>query len=397
LLDSDKIHIHYKNITKAKQKNKIEKYTYDDFNFFMWDYEEQTKIKHKVLEEYLFVWAIKLGSTNLINYYDGFSGCGAYYNKEKNELNYGSPIIAIQQFTKAKKGKQSTFYFNEKEICNIDNLKKIVIYKNFPTNNIKYSTGEFEINIIPFLEDLEKNPRPTFFMIDPFGINVSFETIKRIMGIPKTEVFFNFMYNFTRRFTTIRNVEENLTNLFGTDRWKEYKDTKLEIKEDALKGLYREQLKSCSKYVYQYRMSFPNQNKTYYYLFHATNNREGCSILKDAFAKINYGNVEFLGPNQPHPEQLNLIDFNAEKIQNLKQQIWDDYKGQTIEYGKIIDKYIDSTIYLERHIREAIKAMDKEFLDIEHVTTKRTVDVGDIIKFYDTQIKKITNSQIKLF
>ena len=119
--------------------------------------------------------------------------------------------------------------------------------------------------------------------------------------------------------------------------------------------------------------------------------------MKDAFAKINVGNVEFLGPNQPNPEQLNLIDFNLEKIQNLKSLIWEKYKGQTIEYGNIVDTYIDSTPYLERHIREAIKDMDKEFLDVQHIKTKTTVNIGDIINFYEIPVKKIRSAQISLF
>ena len=290
MLDISKLHAHYKK-SKPNKKPKIEKYTYDDFDFYMWEYEEQTKIKHRVLEEYLFVWATKLGSANDIIYYDGFSGCGAYYNSTENELNYGSPIIAKQQFAKARRDSRSVFYFNEKYNYNIENLKKVFIYAGISSNNINYTQGDFETNITPFLETLEKNPKPTFFMIDPYGINVNFETIKRIMKIPKTEVFFNFMYNFPRRFTTKSSVEANLTNLFGTEKWMDYKDYKLEAKENALKELYREQLKTCSDYVYQYRMCFPNDKRTYYYLFHATNNREGCAIMKDAFAKINFGNV----------------------------------------------------------------------------------------------------------
>lgn len=399
MLDSDKLHIQYKP-TKPNQKPKIGKYTYDDFDFYMWDYEEQTKVKHKVLEEYLFVWATKLGSVNDIVYYDGFSGCGAYYNSTSNELNYGSPVIAKQQFAQAKRDNKSLFYFNEKQACNIDNLKRVFQYAGVSSHNINYTEGEFETNIIPFLENLEKNPKPTFFMIDPFGINVNFKTIQRIMNIPKTEVLFNFMYNFTRRFTTKQSVETTLTNLFGTDKWKEYKDYKSEQKENALKELYREQLKTCSDYVYQYRMCFPNDKRTYYYLFHATNNREGCSIMKDAFAKINYGNVEFLGPNQPNPEQLSF-DLNDMKIDNLKSLIWNECKGKIMQYSEIIDKFIDSTPYLERHIRQAILSLENEYLKITRINQKsRTVKLFDKIEFFDEyqpKPKMVIGTQQKLF
>lgn len=220
-------------------------------------------------------------------------------------------------------------------------------------------------------------------MIDPFGINAHFSTIERIMKIPKTEVFFNFMYNFTRRFTGYKNSEEIITKLFGTENWLQFKSLNGDLKETALRDLYRLQLKNCAKYVYQYRMSFPNDKRTYYYLFHATNNREGCSIMKDAFAKINFGKVEFLGPNQPNPEQLALWDQTQDKIEQLKLLIWAEYQGKSVLYDEIVDKYIDSSTFLQRHIKKAIVSMQEEYLVIEHKkTSTRTVDFGDTVKFF---------------
>ena len=380
MLDTNKLHLIY----QKNKNNKIEKYIYDDFDFYMWPYEEQTKVKHKVLQEYLYVWAVKLGSSNDIIYYDGFSGCGAYYNSEEHDLNVGSPIIAKQQFLRAKRGSRSSFYFNDKYEENIENLKKVFIKSNTPTNNIIYTIGEFEDNIREFLNKLEKNPKPTFFMIDPFGINAHFATIERIMKIPKTEVFFNFMYNFTRRFTSYKNTEDNITNLFGTNEWLQFKSLNGNAKETALRDLYRHQLKKCAKYVYQYRMSFPNDKRTYYYLFHASNNRDGCSIMKDAFAKINLGNVEFLGPNQPNPNQIALWDLTLDKIETLKSQIWDEFKGQTILYKDIVDRYIDTTTYLERHIKQAILKLKGEYATFIHANPKtKTIDYDDSISFFE--------------
>lgn len=379
MLDSNKLH----EIYHKYKKNKVEKYIYNDFNFYMWPYETQTKVKHKVLEEYLYVWATKLGSANDIIYYDGFSGCGAYYDSKEKELNYGSPIIAKQQFLKAKRTNRSFFYFNDKYEENIENLKKVFVNSSIPTGNITYTIGEFEDNIGAFLDQLEKNPKPTFFMIDPFGINAHFSTIERIMKIPKTGVFFNFMYNFTRRFTGYKNTEENITELFGTGDWIQFKSLNGKAKETALRDLYRQQLKKCAKYVYQYRMSFPNDKRTYYYLFHASNNRDGCSIMKDAFAKINLGNVEFLGPNQPNPDQLALWDQTQDKIEQLKSLIWTEYQGKSVLYDEIVDNYIDSSIFLQRHIKKAIVSMQDEYLILEHKkSSTRTVDFGDIVKFF---------------
>ena len=179
-----------------------------------------------------------------------------------------------------------------------------------------------------------------------------------------------------------------MTSNAGSDRGENLmgfgKSTLTATKEKALKELYREQLKTCSDYVYQYRMCFPNDKRTYYYLFHATNNREGCSIMKDSFAKINYGNVEFLGPNQPNPNQLAIWDLTTEKIDTLKQQIWNELKGQTILYKDIVDRYIDTTAYLERHIKNAVLQLNEEYANFIHVNPKtRTINYEDTVIFFD--------------
>ena len=41
--------------------------------------------------------------------------------------------------------------------------------------------------------------------------------------------------------------------------------------------------------------------------------------------------------------------------------------------------------------------MDKEFLDVQHIKTKTTVNIGDIINFYEIPVKKIRSAQISLF
>lgn len=105
--------------------------------------------------------------------------------------------------------------------------------------------------------------------------------------------------------------------------------------------------------------------------------------MKDAFAKINFGKVEFLGPNQPNPEQLALWDQTQDKIEQLKLLIWAEYQGKSVLYDEIVDKYIDSSTFLQRHIKKAIVSMQEEYLVIEHKkTSTRTVDFGDTVKFF---------------
>ena len=91
-VDPSKITIEY-NLTGSK-KGKIKRILYQDLDFFLWPYEEQTKIKHFVFKEYFNVWVKKLGKFHNLNYIDGFGGCGAYCDLTSNEIYFGSPILA---------------------------------------------------------------------------------------------------------------------------------------------------------------------------------------------------------------------------------------------------------------------------------------------------------------
>ena len=62
----------------------------DGYDFFFWNYEGQTKMKHEVLEEYVDKWVKIVGCYHKLNYFDCFGGCGAYI--ENDNIYYGSPI-----------------------------------------------------------------------------------------------------------------------------------------------------------------------------------------------------------------------------------------------------------------------------------------------------------------
>lgn len=267
--------------------------------------------------------------------------------------------------------------------------------------NISICKGEFEECVNGFLDKLEKDPVPTFFLIDPFGFSsIKYETLNRIMKIPKTEILLNFMYNAISRFITYEGIEQTLTDLFGCETWKQCRDHSGKLKEQEVVNLFRKNLKKFSNYVYQYSLSFQDKNRTYYYLFHMTNNLKGCSIMKSAFAKINFGEVKFLGPNQPNPNQLCLINKSDNKIESAKNYLIKNYAGKTITFEDLVQENIDKTEFLESHIKSAVKNLENSHLQIQRVgktekgkiRTNKGVKEQDIITF-----NKELNLQTKLF
>jgi len=69
----------------------MEKIYREGYNFFFWEYEPQTKIKHFVFQEYFDKWVKILGKWNELNYFDCYAGSGAYL--EKDNIYYGSPRL----------------------------------------------------------------------------------------------------------------------------------------------------------------------------------------------------------------------------------------------------------------------------------------------------------------
>ncbi|MDA8214888.1 MAG: three-Cys-motif partner protein TcmP [Nitrospiraceae bacterium] len=361
----------------------MEKIYKNGYDFFFWPYEPQTKIKHFVFKEYFNAWVTILGKWNELNYFDCFAGSGAYI--ENDNIYFGSPVLAAEVVEKHKEnlGRKVNIVLIEQDKDNIDNIGKIFKHKGLKTEPIIIE-GSFDDEINKLLDKTKGNLKPTFFFIDPFGFKIKFQTLQRIMAIPKSEILLNFMFTQINRFL-IDELEETLNDLFGCGDWKALRALSGIEREQGIVNLYRTRLKEFSKFAFPYRLSFADKDRTYYYLFHLTNNLKGCSIMKSAFAKFNYGNVEFSGPKHGC---LTFFDDTDMKTNEIKQYLVEKYKGQTKRYEDILTEIIDSEPFLEAGIKNALKEMEGNEAKIARkpeLTDKgrkrKSIDLNDVITF----------------
>lgn len=331
----------------------MKKFYVDGCDFFFWEYEPQTKIKHFVFKEYFDKWVQILGKSNKLNYFDCYAGSGAYI--EGQEQYFGSPILATEIIEKNKEGlgRKVNVVLIEQDKENIENILKIFQHKGLKTEPI-IIVGNFDETINKILGETQGNLNPTFFFIDPFGFKINIKTLKRIMAIPKSEILLNFMFTQINRFL-IDDLGKTLNELFGCEDWKTLRNLSGGEREQGIVNLYRTQLKTFSKFAYPYRLSFSDRDRTYYYLFHLTNHLMGCTIMKSAFAKFNYGKVEFSGPNH---EFLSLFDHKDFKTNEIKTFLLNKYRGNSKNYEALLRENIDETPYLESEIRDALKSME---------------------------------------
>ncbi len=331
----------------------------EELPFKVWeDYELQTKNKHKVLRDYFDKWVKILGKNSGLNYIDCFGGLGAYRDK-KGEIFYGSPVIATEiiKQNQMSLGREVSLIVIDKETENINNLKKIFSFLKLEPK-IQYINEDFDKSINKVLDETP-NIAPTFFFVDPFGFSIKRSTLERIMSKPKSEIMFNFMFNGINRFLKLPQFEKIFDELFGVQDWKTLCTLSGKERESCiLKKITGEFEKFC-KFVYPYRMSFEDKNRTYYYLIHLSNHYKGCSIMKSCFAKCNHGEVEFFGKEK----QLTLNETESAKLEDCKQFVVKKYKkGEIKSFSKICEENICRSFnpFLESHIRKSLNELEKE-------------------------------------
>ncbi len=340
--------------------SKPEKIYIDGYDFYCWKYEEQTKMKHLVLVEYFKVWAQKLGKFHALCYFDCHGGCGAYV--DNGSIEWGSPILIAKEseFLKKDYNKDVAICVFEKDKDNCENLSKVIEYNHLnPKPALRY--GDFESIVLkPEFENYVAY-KPCLYFIDPFGYSLKMSTLKRLLATPRKELIINFMFDYINRFLSCEELSSTFDDLYGCTEWKQARSLSYDEREKFLVNLFKEQLKKITnvKYVYPYKLSFFGKKKTYYYLFHATNHIDGCSLMKSCFASQNFGKVEYLGRRN---NEITLFDMDDYKTHEIKTYLMNRFKGQVKTFDDILAEIIDDTLYLESGIRTAIHDLKSENL-----------------------------------
>lgn len=345
--------------------------TLPDKDYFAWHYEEQTKIKHKILEAYSKVYMSKLGKNKDTLFVDCHGGCGAYID-DKNNLSYGSSIRVYQACEQVFSKRQTKNYIaiseRSKKYC--DNLLKVLQdlkVKNAKVYNADYNDVLNDKKLVTFYQS-----HPTLFFIDPFGYyDTPMCQMRKLMNSHGNEILINFMFDFLNRGISVQSIDQDqLTSFFGTDEWRNAQRLSGLERESYLVDLYKKKLKETTNanYVFAYRLCYPNKNQTYYYLIHVTNHFDGISLMKSCFASINNGRVEYLGR---HNNNLSLFDMDFFKQNEISNLLKNKYTGRNITFQMILEDIIEDTAILEKDLRATLKAMEANGeISVVRVTSK---------------------------
>jgi three-Cys-motif partner protein len=354
----------------------------------VWPLEPHTKGKHEVLRHYLEAWFPILGFTQgRIVFIDGFAGPGLYAGGEK-----GSPLIALDVFRqhRAKFKAEVQFGFIEKKAKRAAHLKALIdeLRPSLPKGcAVDVLPGAFDDTMTSVLDVLDaqgKKLAPAFVMVDPFGVSdTPMTVIERILRGDKTEVYVSFMYRDINRFKATKEFVKPLTDLFGTEEWRQGIDLEGEAKKDFFYGLYETQLrKAGAKHVLHFDLYEGHQ--LVYAIFFATRHWLGADRMKQAIWKVApFGDFSFRGT---HSKQLTLgletVDYTP-----LRQALQARFRGKGLVAIERVIEFVgsDHTDFHTGQLKKPVLVpMETEKLievDPKTRTKQRTFPDGTKLRF----------------
>lgn len=349
---------------------KPKKILIDGKDYYGWNYEPQTKIKHRVLMSYAKIWISKLGKYRETMFFDCHAGCGVYIDKETNEISYGSSFLVEEVACSINSKRNGKNFICACEIDQDyhDNFKKVIA--DIGKKTISLKNGDFQDILVEPLVKRYYSTHPTLFFVDPFGYTMKMSSIAQMMINKKNEVIINFMFDFINRFLSVTDANV-LNDFFGSNDWVSANDLSRREREEFLIDLYKRKLKeeTGAKYVYAYRLCFADKDQTYYYLVHATNNIEGITYMKDSFASVNNGRVEYLGKKQ---ESISFMDLTEVKSYDFVQRALKPFSSQRRTFDYVWAKVADTVPYTSKDLSEALDMLQKEGkVNILRVTSTR--------------------------
>jgi len=325
-----------------------------------------TAYKHAILRKYLPVWMQILASNNrTIGYVDCYAGPGVYPDGSD-----GSPLIALDIAEKKSKtdGCGVWCVFNEHDQGLARRLQESVGLRSYRERTLIFSLDAKDL-----LDHLLMDSRfaedgrlsvPMFFFIDPFGLNVPMQMLKRIMEQPKTEILLTFMIKDVVRWSRTSGYEHIMMDLFDhPDPLSLIEQAEGSDYEQRAVNAFVNRLKVHAgvKHVIKYRICSQRERRTLFYLVHGSNHFKGFKLMKGIMYNLGIpGAFAYLGPGHPLQGQTFLTDqLEQGEIESLANYLVGKYTGMTRSFGFILEANYAEVSGIEKHFRRAVLVLER--------------------------------------
>jgi three-Cys-motif partner protein len=320
----------------------------DDREHFK-SYRLQTRIKHRILTDYLPAYFhILKGANDRVGYIDAFAGRGSY-DEPGGKTEYGSPVRMLSLVAETDTFRnvvEAAFIEIDDDL--IARLREEV--EAFRESHPDVSAplvlhGRFEDRVDEAIRHVGVNT-PTFAFVDPCGVGGnSFHAIRRIMDGRSNEAFIFFNIDGTKRIAGLDRPSPVLTELLGSSAEAErlhaaFRDLADQPAErealvlETYQRLVRDEM--SVEFFLPFGVEAEGRRTISHYLIHLTKSKLGFRIMKDVmWARGRTAEGEGLLFGQKSEEvEVNLLFHPHDKSlrrrpqEELRRQILLDHIGE---------------------------------------------------------------------
>jgi len=260
--------------------------------------EDKLSLLRKYLDAYTRIMRGKSWCRNGYHYIDAFAGTGRPKARDEERYIDGSFLVALKIAHPF-----SSYIFIEKEDWRVAKLKKL--QEEFPNYSIEIKQGDCNTIII---NEITTKIRFEYFnrgiiFLDPFGMDIEWETIEHIANTRALEIFLNFPLMAINRSVLMKKAYkfkpgqiERMNRFWGSPDWRDdlYEEVPTlfepEIKKipqtgKSLGELFRSRLNEVFSEVSDPLVMTNSKNAPLYCLIFAGHKESGKRIAQNIFAR----------------------------------------------------------------------------------------------------------------
>jgi len=258
----------------------------------LWEYKEQTRIKHAILSNYLKRWMVILGRPRAdrprrMHFVDSYAGRARYKGGEP-----GSPVLSMEVGEELHHHFKGAFFLKchnvEPDPFNFSSLRwEVEVAKqDFPSVEVRNYQGTFEARAGDVFANIGRG-EPALVFLDPFGYQ-DVDMPLRMLERRYNEVFITFMSSFVNRFLTDPSKARTMDRIFGTGAWRNLGSAP--NRQERLVRLYGEQIQRLARedlgldevLVYPIDVDFGDRNADIYHLVHVSQHEAARKAMEEA-------------------------------------------------------------------------------------------------------------------
>lgn len=245
---------------------------------------EWSRHKHHFLARYVdaFTTAMKKKKWSGLHYIDLFAGAGIERIERSNELEWGSPLLAVQ----------ARFPFTGLHLCEMDAEKFVAlrerVQRTRTTANDLFLRGDANEKVADLIASIPPRSLSLAFL-DPYGLHLAYETLRTLAEVRADLIIF-----FPDRLDIIRNWRayywdnptSNLDAVLGPDS--NWRDTVLRappgVRMSAFLKLYVTQIQKLGYTHFEWE-GIPSHRSRLYWLIFCTRSDAGVRIWRKVAEK----------------------------------------------------------------------------------------------------------------